>query len=89
MGAALKHAVMTAWHAKCNVWCHFNALHGPCQTGVRAYSCSHPCCWRLCLQDKTVRLWDLRTNICQGLLNTPGNPTAAIDQQVRCTGLAI
>uniref|UniRef100_A0A7R9VE69 Anaphase-promoting complex subunit 4 WD40 domain-containing protein n=1 Tax=Chlamydomonas euryale TaxID=1486919 RepID=A0A7R9VE69_9CHLO len=32
-------------------------------------------------QDKTVRLWDLRTNICQGLLSTPGNPVASFDQQ--------
>ncbi|EFJ44001.1 hypothetical protein VOLCADRAFT_65424 [Volvox carteri f. nagariensis] len=32
-------------------------------------------------QDKTVRLWDVRTNICQGCLQVPGNPTATIDQQ--------
>lgn len=33
-------------------------------------------------QDKQVRLWDLRTNICQGLLTTPGHqPCAAFDQQ--------
>ncbi|GIL78667.1 hypothetical protein Vretimale_6168 [Volvox reticuliferus] len=32
-------------------------------------------------QDRTVRLWDVRTNICQGCLQTPGNPTATIDQQ--------
>ncbi|KAG2454675.1 hypothetical protein HYH02_000514 [Chlamydomonas schloesseri] len=31
--------------------------------------------------DKTVRLWDVRTNICQGCLQVPGNPTATIDQQ--------
>ncbi|GFR42142.1 hypothetical protein Agub_g2989 [Astrephomene gubernaculifera] len=32
-------------------------------------------------QDKTARLWDVRTNICQGCLQVPGNPTASIDQQ--------
>lgn len=32
-------------------------------------------------QDKTVRLWDVRTNICQGCLTVPGQPTATIDQQ--------
>ncbi|KXZ48268.1 hypothetical protein GPECTOR_29g46 [Gonium pectorale] len=32
-------------------------------------------------KDKTVRLWDVRTNICQGCLQVPGNPTATIDQQ--------
>ncbi|KAG2485007.1 hypothetical protein HYH03_016210 [Edaphochlamys debaryana] len=32
-------------------------------------------------QDKTVRLWDVRTNICQGCLTVPGNPSATIDQQ--------
>ncbi|GLC38382.1 hypothetical protein PLESTB_001271200 [Pleodorina starrii] len=32
-------------------------------------------------QDKSVRLWDVRTNICQGCLQVPGNPTATIDQQ--------
>ena len=28
-----------------------------------------------------MRLWDLRTQICQGLLHTPGNPIASFDQQ--------
>lgn len=33
-------------------------------------------------QDRQVRLWDLRTNICQGLLTVPGQqPCAAFDQQ--------
>mmetsp|Transcript_26980 Transcript_26980/g.58990 ORF Transcript_26980/g.58990 Transcript_26980/m.58990 type:complete len:322 (-) Transcript_26980:297-1262(-) len=32
-------------------------------------------------QDKSVRLWDLRTNICQGILHVPGNPSASFDQQ--------
>eukprot|EP00898_Chlorokybus_atmophyticus_P005690 jgi/Chlat1/6121/Chrsp409S05658 len=31
--------------------------------------------------DKTVRLWDLRTNVCQGLLRVRGRPAAAYDQQ--------
>ena len=35
------------------------------------------------MQDRQVRLWDLRTNICQGLLTVPGQqPCAAFDQQV-------
>ena len=35
------------------------------------------------LQDRQVRLWDLRTNMCQGLLEVPGHhPCAAFDQQV-------
>ncbi len=29
-----------------------------------------------------MRLWDLRTAICQGVLHVPGNPTANFDQQV-------
>lgn len=38
--------------------------------------------------DKHVRLWDLRTNVCQGLLPVPGQPTVAFDQQglVFCVG---
>ncbi len=28
-----------------------------------------------------MRLWDVRTNICQGCLTVPGQPTATIDQQ--------
>lgn len=28
-----------------------------------------------------MRLWDLRTNVCQGLLYTPGQPCVAFDQQ--------
>ena len=28
-----------------------------------------------------MRLWDLRTNICQGILHTPGSPVASFDQQ--------
>ena len=39
-------------------------------------------------QDKTMRLWDLRTNICQGLLHTPGNPVASFDQQGLVFGVA-
>ncbi|KAJ9533442.1 hypothetical protein QJQ45_026480 [Haematococcus lacustris] len=39
-------------------------------------------------QDKTVRLWDLRTNICQGLMQVPGNPCAAYDQQGLVFGVA-
>ena len=34
------------------------------------------------MQDKTVRLWDLRTNVCQALVYVPGSPCAAFDQQV-------
>jgi hypothetical protein len=33
-------------------------------------------------QDKSMRLWDLKTNICQGILHTPGSPVASFDQQV-------
>lgn len=29
-----------------------------------------------------MRLWDLRTNGCQGLLQAPAQPCAAFDQQV-------
>lgn len=32
-------------------------------------------------QDNTVRLWDLRTPVCQAVLATPGPPVAAFDQQ--------
>ena len=35
------------------------------------------------MQDYEVRLWDLRTVDCQGVLRCPGNPTAAYDPQVR------
>ncbi|ERN09203.1 hypothetical protein AMTR_s00014p00249480 [Amborella trichopoda] len=31
--------------------------------------------------DHTVRLWDLRVNVCQGLLHLRGRPTVAYDQQ--------
>ncbi|KAG0556495.1 hypothetical protein M758_11G056500 [Ceratodon purpureus] len=31
--------------------------------------------------DHTVRLWDLRTNVCQGLLHVRGRPAVAYDQQ--------
>jgi len=36
----------------------------------------------LALQDRQMRLWDLRTNVCQGLLQAPARPCAAFDQQV-------
>ncbi|PSC71591.1 CBL-interacting kinase 32 [Micractinium conductrix] len=32
-------------------------------------------------EDKQVRLWDLRVNGCQALLQTPGLPTTAFDEQ--------
>ena len=32
-------------------------------------------------QDKTVRLWDLRSPRCSGLLQAPAHPTAAFDHQ--------
>ncbi|GBF90019.1 hypothetical protein Rsub_02725 [Raphidocelis subcapitata] len=32
-------------------------------------------------QDRTVRLWDLRTPICQAVLSAPAQPVAAFDQQ--------
>eukprot|EP00878_Enallax_costatus_P013899 GHUV01014534.1.p1 GENE.GHUV01014534.1~~GHUV01014534.1.p1 ORF type:complete len:275 (+),score=51.67 GHUV01014534.1:210-1034(+) len=32
-------------------------------------------------QDKEVRLWDLRTSQCQAVLQTPCQPTIALDQQ--------
>lgn len=35
-----------------------------------------------------MRLWDLRTHICQGLLHTPGNPVASFDQQGLVFGVA-
>lgn len=35
------------------------------------------------MQDTHVRLWDLRTEQCQGLLKAPGPPCAEFDQQVR------
>ena len=38
---------------------------------------------KCCLQDNQVRLWDLRTPACQGILNTPGPACASFDQQVR------
>ncbi|EFJ06797.1 hypothetical protein SELMODRAFT_186562 [Selaginella moellendorffii] len=31
--------------------------------------------------DHTVRLWDLRSNVCQGLLRVRGRPSVAYDQQ--------
>eukprot|EP00268_Persea_americana_P059650 TRINITY_DN7351_c1_g2_i2.p1 TRINITY_DN7351_c1_g2~~TRINITY_DN7351_c1_g2_i2.p1 ORF type:complete len:346 (+),score=46.01 TRINITY_DN7351_c1_g2_i2:103-1140(+) len=31
--------------------------------------------------DHTIRLWDLRTNACQGLMHLRGRPTVAFDQQ--------
>ncbi|KAI8468786.1 MAG: histone H3 methyltransferase complex and RNA cleavage factor II complex, subunit SWD2 [Monoraphidium minutum] len=31
--------------------------------------------------DRTVRLWDLRTPVCQAVLTTPAPPVAAFDQQ--------
>lgn len=39
-------------------------------------------------QDKSVRLWDLRTAICQGHLQTPGNPVGSFDQQGLVFGVA-
>ena len=40
-------------------------------------------------QDKTMMLWDLRVQNCQGLLKVPsGVPTAAFDQQVISTYIA-
>ncbi|GAX79850.1 hypothetical protein CEUSTIGMA_g7290.t1 [Chlamydomonas eustigma] len=39
-------------------------------------------------QDKSMRLWDLRTNICQGILLTPGSPVASFDQQGLVFGVA-
>ena len=36
------------------------------------------------VQDKSMMLWDLRVQTCQGLLKVPsGIPTAAFDQQAR------
>jgi WD40 repeat protein len=39
-------------------------------------------------QDRTVRLWDLRTNVCQGVAHVPGVPCGAFDEQglVFCIG---
>merc|ERR1712004_22086 len=31
--------------------------------------------------DKTIRLWDLRSTNCQGLMNLPGRPVAAFDPE--------
>lgn len=33
------------------------------------------------MQDKQVRLWDLRTPHCQAVLQTPSQPSVAFDQQ--------
>ena len=33
-------------------------------------------------EDRQMRLWDVRTNVCQGLLQAPAQPCAAFDQQV-------
>lgn len=47
--------------------------------------------WLCVLQDKEVRLWDIRTSQCQAVLaGCPSQPTVAIDQQglVFAVGLA-
>lgn len=31
--------------------------------------------------DKTIRLWDLRSQNCQGLMHLPGRPVAAFDPE--------
>ena len=31
--------------------------------------------------DRTLRLWDLRSNNCQGLMNLPSRPVAAFDPE--------
>ena len=33
--------------------------------------------------DGAVRMWDLRTNVCQGVLRCRGSPIAAYDPEVR------
>lgn len=37
--------------------------------------------------DSTIRLWDLRTNACQGLIRVQGRPTAAYDPQGMVFGI--
>lgn len=39
--------------------------------------------------DKTVRVWDLRTNACQGMLRAPATPCAAFDEQGMVMGMAM
>jgi COMPASS component SWD2 len=41
--------------------------------------------------DGSVRLWDLRTNVCQGLLRCRGSPVASFDPEVYnvCKSLAV
>jgi COMPASS component SWD2 len=39
-------------------------------------------------QDKQVRLWDLRVNMCQGLMNCPSTPVATFDEQGLIFGVA-
>ena len=31
--------------------------------------------------DRTIRLWDLRSNSCQGLMHVTGRPVAAFDPE--------
>ena len=45
-----------------------------------------PNSWLTNVQDFEVRLWDLRTMDCQGVLRCPGSPTAAYDPQVSMCG---
>eukprot|EP00891_Asterochloris_glomerata_P004223 jgi/Astpho2/4223/Aster-05184 len=40
-------------------------------------------------RDNQVRLWDLRTPACQGILNTPGPACASFDQQGLVFGVAV
>jgi hypothetical protein len=40
---------------------------------------SHVVLWFF--KDKSVRLWDLRTPVCQAVLQLPGQPLATFDQQ--------
>lgn len=39
--------------------------------------------------DKTIRLWDLRSNHCQGLMNLAGRPVAAFDPEGLIFGAGI
>lgn len=40
-------------------------------------------------KDKTIRFWDLRSNVCQGIINCPGLPTVAYGPEGLVFALAV